>query len=234
MKLRRVKPGRVNSGRVRRKAIRIMTGAAALAAAGLAGTFSLAQQNSSSEAPVAAPADIGAAPSPPVVAPPPQTAPPPPSPPPVVDKAPPPTDNTVDEDAPEPLNVAAAPPKIPDASPQPRPVRGPIAVLQALDKVTAETIRFQVPVPGRVRYKALVIEVKVCETRGAGDPLPKPSAFLEVTSDPRNIGRTDLVTRKQVFKGWMFANAPGVHALQHPTYDLWLIACGAAAAPQGK
>jgi len=89
---------------------------------------------------------------------------------------------------------------------------------------------YEVAVPGKVRYKSLLIEVKVCETRGANDPQPKPSAYLDVTSDPRGASRGALVDRKQVFKGWMFANAPGVHALQHPTYDLWLIACGAAPA----
>jgi hypothetical protein len=30
---------------------------------------------------------------------------------------------------------------------------------------------------------------------------------------------------REVFKGWMFANAPGLDLLQHPVYDAWLIAC---------
>ena len=205
---------------------RVLAGAAALAAAGLAATLGLAQQNVPAEAPIEKPADIGAmppAPASPVAVP--ETSP-------VTEKAAPPTvDAAVDNDLAPPANAVAAPAK-PVAPPPPalRPVRAPIAVLQALDKVTAETMRFQVPVPGRVRYKALVIEVKVCETRGADDPQPKPSAYLEVTSDPHTSARGGLLDRKQVFKGWMFANAPGVHALQHPTYDLWLIACGAAAA----
>jgi hypothetical protein len=30
-----------------------------------------------------------------------------------------------------------------------------------------------------------------------------------------------------VFRGWMFANAPGVNMLQHPVYDIRLLACRA-------
>ena len=202
-----------------------MAVASALAVASLAGTLSLAQQNSPSQAP----ADATPAPAaPPVLALPPAVAAPPP---PVVQTtpaAPAANEDITAEVARPPANVAAptpekpAPPIVP-----PRPVRGALAVLQVLDKVTAETLRFQVPVGGRVRYKSLLIEVKVCETRGVGDPLAKPSAYLDISSDPRAAMGGALSDRKQVFKGWMFANAPGVHALQHPTYDLWLIACGA-------
>ena len=36
---------------------------------------------------------------------------------------------------------------------------------------------------------------------------------------------------KQVFKGWMFANSPGLNPLQSPIYDAWLIACMASPPP---
>lgn len=197
--------------------VRALAGGGALAAVALAAPWSTAQQNSPAEPPVTAPAP---APEPT------QTLPP----------------------SGEAENTAAAPAVAPDEAPDiarppdyaqavrvekpilpPRPVRGQVSVLQVLDKVTAETLRFQVPVGGRVRYKTLIVEVKVCETRGADDPQPKPAAYLEVTSDPHAGRRSDAVDRKRVFKGWIFANAPGVNALQHPTYDLWLIACGATA-----
>ncbi|GGY41928.1 DUF2155 domain-containing protein [Parvularcula lutaonensis] len=28
-----------------------------------------------------------------------------------------------------------------------------------------------------------------------------------------------------VFKGWMFASSPSLNAMEHPTYDVWVIAC---------
>ncbi len=129
-----------------------------------------------------------------------------------------------------PANVAAtdeddkpAPPAAP-----PTPSRAPSAVLRVLDKVTAETMAFEAPVRQRVRYKSLVFEVKACETRGVGDPQPQPSAYVVVTSDAGASAASALAAR-QIYKGWMFANAPSVHALTHPIYDAWLVSCGGSA-----
>ena len=120
-------------------------------------------------------------------------------------------------------------PKVATPPPPPPPpplVRSPTAILQVLDKVTAETMKFAVPVGKRVRYKTLLVEVKACETRGLADPQPRPSAYLLLSARNNGAG-ADLATR-QLFKGWVFANAPGVHALEHPTYDLWLVSCSEA------
>ncbi len=110
----------------------------------------------------------------------------------------------------------------------PLPARAPAAVLRVLDKVTAETMAFEAPVGKRVRYKSLVFEVKACVTRAATDPEPQPSVYLLITSDA-GVASGAAFAPRQVFKGWMFANAPGVHALQHPVYDAWLVACNAVA-----
>jgi hypothetical protein len=129
-------------------------------------------------------------------------------------------DNQVDQD--EPANKVVAP-VVP-----PAPARAQAAILRVLDKVTAETMAFEAPIGRRVRYKSLVFEVKTCVTRGAGDPLPQPSAYLLITSDA-GASTGAVIGPRQVFKGWMFANAPGLHALKHPVYDAWLVACSAAA-----
>jgi hypothetical protein len=34
---------------------------------------------------------------------------------------------------------------------------------------------------------------------------------------------------KRIFTGWMFAASPGLHAVEHPIYDVWLTDC---ASPQ--
>jgi len=112
----------------------------------------------------------------------------------------------------------------------PPPAHAQSAVLRVLDKVTAETMAFEAPIGRRVRYKSMVFEVKACVTRDLDAPEPKPSAYLVVTSDPAAAAGT-AVGPHQVFKGWMFANAPGVHALTHPVFDAWLVSCNAAAAP---
>ncbi len=120
---------------------------------------------------------------------------------------------------------AAGPPPPPAAL----PVRSPAAILQALDKVTAETIKFAVPIGQRVRYKNLVFQVKACETTGLGTALPRASAYVQIDSAPLASQGFAPQPPKQVFKGWMFANSPGLDPFQHPIYDAWLIACMAPA-----
>jgi hypothetical protein len=29
----------------------------------------------------------------------------------------------------------------------------------------------------------------------------------------------------KVFSGWMFASSPGLHGIEHPVYDIWLVDC---------
>jgi hypothetical protein len=115
--------------------------------------------------------------------------------------------------------------------PPPAVLRSPVAVLQVLDKVTAETLRFEAPVGKRVRYKTLVIEVRACETRGYADPEPRASAYLIVNTRTAPIHASERPEDHEVYRGWSFAFTPSLHAMEHPTYDLWLVTCGAAAAP---
>ena len=122
------------------------------------------------------------------------------------------------------------PPTPPPPPPAPLlPVRSPAAILQALDKVTAETIRFAAPVGQRIRYKNLVFTVKACETTGLADPAPQASAYLTIESQPLAVDGRGPPPAKMVYRGWMFASSPGLHPLEHPVYDAWLIACMASA-----
>lgn len=122
----------------------------------------------------------------------------------------------------------AAPEKPPEP---PKPLRSPAAILQALDKVTAETIRFQAPIGKRVRYKNLIFTVKACETTDIDEPQPQAAAYLIVESQPRAVPGHEPPPAKQVYKGWMFSTSPGLHPFEHPVYDAWLIACSASAPP---
>jgi len=109
------------------------------------------------------------------------------------------------------------------------PLRTSGAVVQALDKTTAETIRFEAPIGQPVRYKDLIFTVHVCELAAPGQR--GASAHMEILSSPRPIpGRATPPTR-QLFRGWMFANAPGLHPFEHPVYDAWLIGCRQTPAP---
>lgn len=102
-----------------------------------------------------------------------------------------------------------------------------IAIVQAIDKVTAESYRFEVVVGGRpVRFnQALIFTARACEVSGADERAPEAAAYLEVSIQPR--GTAQPTEARQIFRGWMFASSPAVSGLQHPVYDAWVVGCKA-------
>ncbi len=110
------------------------------------------------------------------------------------------------------------------APPMKRP-RYQAAVLQALDKVTAETLRFEAPINRPIRYKSLIFVVRACETTAADESFTDAASYVEIDSQPIPPDGKPPPAPRQVFRGWMFANGPGVHPFEHPVYDAWLIAC---------
>lgn len=103
--------------------------------------------------------------------------------------------------------------------------RLPIAIVQAIDKTTAETMRFEVEVGGRpVRFsRSLIFKVRACEVTGPGELTEDSIAYLEVGIQPRTQVASNEA--RQIFKGWMFASSPSVNALQHSNYDAWVLGC---------
>ncbi len=130
--------------------------------------------------------------------------------------------------------VAAAPSPTNGAKPVGAPVRRTrydVAVIEALDKVTAESLRFEAAVGRPIRYKSLVFTVKACERSTPDEAIDDSIAYVTVDSQPRaQPGRPALAPR-QTFRGWMYASSPGLHPLEHPVYDAWLITCRTAAPP---
>ena len=130
-------------------------------------------------------------------------------------------------EAPAPSQEAPVKPPAPVARP-----RRTAAILQALDKTTAETLRFEAPIGQPIRYKDLVFVVHVCEDAAQDLGQRGAAAHLEIQSAPLPIpGRVTPPTR-QLFKGWMFANSPGLHPFEHPVYDAWLIGCRQTTVPE--
>lgn len=96
-----------------------------------------------------------------------------------------------------------------------------VAELQALDKVNARVSTLRVPVGQPASFGTLTLTVRACQARPA-DEVPDAAAWLEITdSRPPANGAA-------VFRGWMFANAPGVNMLQHPVYDIRVLECRAS------
>ena len=41
----------------------------------------------------------------------------------------------------------------------------------------------------------------------------------------RTVDHNDVVADEAIFSGWMFASSPAVNALEHPVYDVTVLAC---------
>ena len=97
-------------------------------------------------------------------------------------------------------------------------IANPVAVFSGLDKITGRIINFDVAIGETVQFGALQVTPRACYTRPPTETT-NTDAFIEV----------DEITLqgeiKRLFTGWMFAASPGLHAVEHPIYDVWLSDC---------
>ena len=124
--------------------------------------------------------------------------------------------------------VASAPPQPANTTPQSddtvvtytptQKIENQRAVFSGLDKITGRIISFDAAIGETVQFGALQVTARACNTRPPTEPT-NTDAFVEV----------DEVTLqgeiKRIFTGWMFAASPGLHAVEHPIYDVWLTDC---------
>ncbi|MGH6865045.1 MAG: DUF2155 domain-containing protein [Methyloceanibacter sp.] len=104
-------------------------------------------------------------------------------------------------------------------------VKNPIAVFAALDKVTGRISHLEIRIDQAVEFGALKVTPRVCDTRPPTET-PHTAAFVEVDE-------TKLTGEQQrIFTGWMFAESPGLHAVEHPVFDVWLTSCKTPSAPK--
>lgn len=92
------------------------------------------------------------------------------------------------------------------------------AVLQGLDKVTAQISRIEAPVGQFVRFGTLEIVARTCDKRPP-EETPESAAFLDIADvKPDEPAET-------IFQGWMFASSPALNSMEHPVYDVWVLDC---------
>ncbi len=120
----------------------------------------------------------------------------------------------------QPANVApAAPPQNEVVvEPPPQRIANPTAVFSGLDKITGRITSFDVAINETVQFGALQVTPRVCYSRPPTET-PQTDSFVEVDEV------TLQSTIKRIFTGWMFAASPGLHAVEHPIYDVWLTDC---------
>jgi len=121
---------------------------------------------------------------------------------------------------PPPNAPAAAAPAPEDVvnPPPPQRITNPTAVFSGLDKITGRITAFDAAIGETVQFGALQVTARACYSRPPTET-PLTDGFVEV----------DEVTLqgevRRIFTGWMFAASPGLHAVEHAIYDVWLVDC---------
>jgi hypothetical protein len=108
--------------------------------------------------------------------------------------------------------------------PPPNKIANPTAVFAGLDKITGRIISFDVAINETVRFGALEVTPRACYSRPPTEA-PATDGFIEVDE------LTLQGEIKRIFSGWMFAASPGLNAVEHPIYDVWLTDCKGAPQP---
>jgi hypothetical protein len=129
-----------------------------------------------------------------------------------------PQQNIPQQGAPQQANVDPQPSDEVVLEPSEQKIVNPTAVFSGLDKITGRTISFDVAINETVQFGALQVTPRVCYSRPPTET-SRTDAFVSV----------DEVTLqgdvRRIFTGWMFASSPGLNAVEHPIYDIWLSDC---------
>lgn len=93
-----------------------------------------------------------------------------------------------------------------------------VAVFAGIDKITGRIHTFDVYIDETVQFGALQVTPRICNSRPSTEA-PKTTSFVEVDE----ITLDSKIRR--IFTGWMFADSPGLNAVENPVYDVWLKDC---------
>ena len=97
-------------------------------------------------------------------------------------------------------------------------IHNPVAEFAGIDKITGRIISFDVYINETVQFGALQVTPRICDSRPESET-PKTTSFVEV--DEITLDRKI----RRIFTGWMFADSPGLNAVEHAVYDVWLKSC---------
>lgn len=97
-------------------------------------------------------------------------------------------------------------------------ISNPVAEFTGVDKITGRIITFDVYIDETVQFGALQVTPRVCWSSPETEE-PRTDSFVEV--DEITLDRKI----RRIFTGWMFAESPGLNAVEHAVYDVWLKAC---------
>ncbi len=92
------------------------------------------------------------------------------------------------------------------------------ALMQAMDKVTGRVNKITIPVNSKVSFGDFSLVLRACKKRPA-EETPENFAFVDVTD--KSFGSEEY----NIFRGWLLSSTPGINAIEHPIYDMWLLEC---------
>ena len=120
---------------------------------------------------------------------------------------------------------AALPPQPVDAPPTPPlpPKGGTTLLLRGLDKITGRPTNITAPIGKPVMFATLTITARFCYSTPPSET-PETAAFVQIEDH-----RPEQPSRR-IFSGWMYGSSPGLNAVEHPLYDVWVISCNNNAA----
>jgi hypothetical protein len=125
---------------------------------------------------------------------------------------------------PPPPSKAAALPGADVVSPQQvTPQGGTSLKMLGLDKITGRPTSITAPIGKPVQFATLTITARFCYSTPASET-PETAAFVQIEDH-----RPDQKPRR-IFSGWMYGSSPGLNAVEHPLYDVWVLGCNNNAA----
>ncbi len=97
-------------------------------------------------------------------------------------------------------------------------IQNSTAVFSGLDKITGRIVAFDVRINETVQFGALQVTPHVCYTR---PPTEKQETLAFVEIDEITLDKKI----QALFRGWFIEDSPGLSAVEHPIYDVWLVNC---------
>lgn len=92
------------------------------------------------------------------------------------------------------------------------------ALMQAMDKITGRVNKITVPVNSKITFGDFSLVLRACKKRPA-EETPENFAFIDVAD--KSFGEDEY----NIFRGWIVSSTPGLNAIEHPIYDVWLLEC---------
>jgi hypothetical protein len=131
----------------------------------------------------------------------------------------PPPPRPVETEIPEDLRTR--PPVRPAEAGEGTPMKDRVAVIGVLNKRNNLSRDFEMKPGDASRWGDVIVRLAACERTAPWEFPRQTGAFTQVFVR----GARDNDGWNKVFSGWLFKESPGLNAVEHPIYDVWVKDC---------